>query len=249
MTAMGEPGGHAVLRPRRRGLAALAAVAVLTALGYVSVAALRPPAALPAGAPADRFSAARAAQHDRTIAARTHVVGSAANDRVREYLLATLRGLRLAPAVQDTVSIQSGKLSASAGGIGIAHVRNVVARLPGTAPTGRIFLVAHYDSVQLFLPALGLRLAAIGGAVAVLLGLAVLPVKAGGPWGFVFHAPPPAGVEVALTVRGTGPVKLGAMDASDGLAGVPGFRPRPPGVGILGSHTSEMLAVARSYTF
>jgi hypothetical protein len=148
MTFMREPAGRAVLRPRRRALAALAAVAVLTALGYASVASLGPPAARPATAAADRFSAARAVQHDRRIAARPHVAGSAANDGVRAYLLATLQGFGLTPLVQDTVSVQGGKLSANAGGIGIARVRNVVARLPGTAPTGRIFLVAHYDSVQ-----------------------------------------------------------------------------------------------------
>jgi hypothetical protein len=77
------------------------------------------------------------------------VAGSAANDAVREYLVAALRGSGLAPAVQETVSVQSGKLSADAGGIGVAHVRDVVVRLPGTAPSGRIFLVAHYDSVQI----------------------------------------------------------------------------------------------------
>jgi hypothetical protein len=64
----------------------------------------------------------------------------------------------------------------------------------------------------------------------------------------VFHAPPPEGVEVALTVTPkAGQVALRAMDASDGLDAVPGFRPRPPGVGIVGSHSSEMLAVARTY--
>jgi hypothetical protein len=74
--------------------------------------------------------------------------------------------------------------------------------------------------------------------------------RAGAGWGFgfTFHAPPPSGVEVVLTVRGTGPVKLRAMDASDGLASLPGFHPRPADVGILGSHTSEMVAVARTYT-
>jgi hypothetical protein len=72
-----------------------------------------------------------------------------------------------------------------------------------------------------------------------------------GPWpfGFVFHAPPAEGIEVQLAVRGPGPVTLRAMDASDGLADLPGFRPRPAGVGVVGSHTSEMVAVARSYTF
>jgi hypothetical protein len=74
---------------------------------------------------------------------------------------------------------------------------------------------------------------------------------AGGAWGFgfIFHAPPPSGVDVALTVRRTGPVKLRAMDGSDGLTALPGFEPRPAGVGIVGSHSSEMVAVAHTYTF
>lgn len=78
-----------------------------------------------------------------------------------------------------------------------------------------------------------------------------VPVEPGdGKWGFgvVFHAPPPEGVEVTLTLvpRG-GAVSVRAMDASDGLSGVPGFRERPAGVGVVGSHSSEMLAVARTY--
>ena len=71
-------------------------------------------------------------------------------------------------------------------------------------------------------------------------------------WGFgiVFHAPPPEGVEITLTVRPrAAKVALRAMDASDGLTALPGFRPRPAGVGVVGSHTSEMLAVARTYPF
>jgi hypothetical protein len=73
-----------------------------------------------------------------------------------------------------------------------------------------------------------------------------LPVHRPG-FGFAFHAPPADGVEVELTLRATGPVTFRAMDASDGLSALPGFRPRPSGVGIVGSHTSEMLAVAKSY--
>ena len=67
---------------------------------------------------------------------------------------------------------------------------------------------------------------------------------AGGRWGFgfLFHAPPADGVEVALTVRGTGPVKLRAMDGSDGLAALPGFQPRPANVGVARlSHLSELV--------
>jgi hypothetical protein len=75
-------------------------------------------------------------------------------------------------------------------------------------------------------------------------------VKSDGPWGFgfVFHAPPAGGVEITLTVKATGPVKFRAMDGSDGLTTLPGFHARPPDVGILGSHSSELLAVAKTYT-
>ena len=62
----------------------------------------------------------------------------------------------------------------------------------------------------------------------------------------VFHAPPAEGVEIDGLGPG-GPVTLRAMDASDGLAGLPGFQPRPAGVGVVGSHSSEMVAVARTY--
>ena len=39
------------------------------------------------------------------------------------------------------------------------------------------------------------------------------------------------------------------MDGSDGLADLPGFQPRPVGVGIEGSHDSELVLVARTSTF
>jgi hypothetical protein len=71
-------------------------------------------------------------------------------------------------------------------------------------------------------------------------------------FGMVFHAPPPEGIEVELVLRpgggGTGPVRVRVMDGSDGLAGLPGFRPRPAEVGVAGSHTSELVAVAQTYT-
>jgi hypothetical protein len=67
-------------------------------------------------------------------------------------------------------------------------------------------------------------------------------------FGMLFHAPPPEGVEVELVLRpANGPagrVSLRVMDGSDGLSGLPGYRPRPRDVGIAGSHTSELVAVA-----
>ena len=65
----------------------------------------------------------------------------------------------------------------------------------------------------------------------------------------VFHAPPPEGIDVTIELGTTGPVTLRVLDGSDGLEGLPGFTPRPAGVGIAGSHTSEMAVVAKAYTF
>ncbi|MDY7086491.1 MAG: M28 family peptidase, partial [Actinomycetota bacterium] len=134
--------------PAHRTLAALIAVVVLALAGVAGLEAIRPPSARPASAPAAEFSAGRAFEQVQAIARRPHPVGSPANDEVREHLLTTLRGLGLSPEVQDTVSIEGAGLSAGVGGAGLARVRNVVARIPGSGSTGRIFLVAHYDSAQ-----------------------------------------------------------------------------------------------------
>ncbi|GAB2611232.1 aminopeptidase [Paractinoplanes abujensis] len=138
----------AITDPARRGLAAAVAVVVLILAGVAGLETIRPPAARPASAPESEFSAGRAFQQVQAIARRPHPVGSPANDEVREHLLTTLRGLGLTPEVQDTVSIEGAGLSAGAGGAGLARVRNVIAQIPGTSSTGRVFLVAHYDSVQ-----------------------------------------------------------------------------------------------------
>ncbi|GIF72044.1 M28 family peptidase [Asanoa siamensis] len=143
------PADRALARPVRRALTALAAVAVLVAIGVVSLLDIRPPSPAPASAPADTFSAGRAAAHIDTVAARTHVTGSAANDTVRDYLVETLSGFGLRTTEQDATGGEAGDLSGSHGAAGVAHVRNVVAELPGTDPTGTVFLVAHYDSVQI----------------------------------------------------------------------------------------------------
>ncbi|MEU4782249.1 M28 family peptidase, partial [Micromonospora sp. NPDC023633] len=118
------------------------------AVGAGTLLDLRTPAPRPADAPPGEFSAARAYEHVEVVAARTHVAGSPANDQVRAHVEGVLRGLGLETEVQDTVAPEAGQLSGAAGGATLARVRNVVARLPGTAPTGKVFLVAHYDSVQ-----------------------------------------------------------------------------------------------------
>ena len=79
----------------------------------------------------------------REIAKAPRMLGSAENDRVRDYLVGRLRELGASPAVQTaTVArhTQSGPDT-------WAVVNNVVATIPGTSPTGSVLMVAHYDSV------------------------------------------------------------------------------------------------------
>ncbi|WP_199506392.1 M20/M25/M40 family metallo-hydrolase [Geodermatophilus sp. TF02-6] len=130
--------------PRGRRLAGLVVVALLLGLTGWSVAALGPPSPLPPDAPADRFSAARAFEHVQRVGARPHVAGSAADADVVTYLVDTLTGLGLDTRVQTAV----GARPSGPGAAEMATVRNVVAVLPGSDPAGRLFLVAHHDSVQ-----------------------------------------------------------------------------------------------------
>ncbi|SFP36969.1 Peptidase family M28 [Geodermatophilus dictyosporus] len=130
--------------PERGLLAPLLALALLAGLAAWSVLALQPPSPAPADAPAPSFSAARAFEHVERFAAETHVAGSDAHQRVVDGLVSVLTDLGLDTRVQNAV----GASASGPGAAEMARVRNVVAVLPGTEPTGRLFLVAHTDSVE-----------------------------------------------------------------------------------------------------
>ena len=104
---------------------------------------LRPPAPRPASDPPGDFSADRAlGRLGRLLGERggePHPVASAANRRLRERLLAELRGLGLEPEVQERFACGRYRLC--------APVANVVARVPGRRGGGVVLLAAHYDSV------------------------------------------------------------------------------------------------------
>jgi hypothetical protein len=112
------------------------ALALAVTIGLlIAWAAARPPVPRDGDAPATAFSAARAMADVRVIAREPHPVGSPANARVRDHLLARLTALGLAPAVQR------GERSG-------VRVENVIGVLPGSdrsAPA--LLLMAHYDSV------------------------------------------------------------------------------------------------------
>lgn len=100
-----------------------------------------PPAARGADAPAGELSGERSLAVLRTLIGdgSPHPVGSPANDQVRERILAELRRLGYSPEVQEGTWCSDRGLC--------SRLRNVVARLDGTAPGKAVLLMAHYDSV------------------------------------------------------------------------------------------------------
>lgn len=129
---------------RGRVITGLLMLVALAVLGVLSVLAVTPSPPRPADASADVFSADRAFTHVQRIGVREHPAGSPAAGEVREYIVDTLERLGLDPQVREGI----GGTSELGGQYGMAQTRNVVARIPGTAPTGNLILMAHYDSVQ-----------------------------------------------------------------------------------------------------
>lgn len=103
---------------------------------------MKAPDALPATSPQNDFSAERALVHVRAIAREPHPIGSNANAAAREYLVAQLSALGMNPQVVAATGI-SNRFGALIAG----NTHDIIARLPGTANSGAIMLMAHYDSV------------------------------------------------------------------------------------------------------
>ncbi|GII98655.1 Zn-dependent M28 family amino/carboxypeptidase [Sediminihabitans luteus] len=63
-----------------------------------------------------------------------------------------------------------------------------------------------------------------------------------------YYAPDADGVQVVLETAAGGPLDLQLFDGGEGLEDLPGFVARPDDVGVMGSHTSELVLVRRSVT-
>lgn len=126
----------------RNGVLALLVLAVVGAVGALAVLAFRPPAPR-ADAPAAEFAAGRAEAHLAAVAQRPHPIGTEDNARVRAYIADTARSYGARVTVEtDQVVVQRRAVSR------VATVHNVLARFPGTDPSGRtVLLMAHHDSV------------------------------------------------------------------------------------------------------
>lgn len=128
---------HPPNRPRAGALLALLLIALLTA---AAVIAHRPPPT-PDPAATDGFDTSRALTHLEQIAQEPSPIGSAANERNRDYLVQELQALGLDTEVHSAIGARAfGDQVVS----GLAD--NVVATLSGTDPTGQLVLAAHYDS-------------------------------------------------------------------------------------------------------
>jgi hypothetical protein len=113
-------------------------LALPVAIGLLGFCMAQPPRPLPATAPATEFSAERALEHSRRIAVEPHPAGSAAQERVRDYLVGALKGMGWEVQVQEATIAEDHSAST---------VQNVLARLPGQVHTRGFALVSHYDSV------------------------------------------------------------------------------------------------------
>ncbi len=142
-------GGGGVGREGERGTAgragSVAAAVVLAASCLLVNRCHQPPTALGVDAPPEFFSAGRAYERlERLLGDETpHPLGTAANDAVRERLIAELEDLGLQPAVNERWVPQVGRRMSS-----LFLTRNVVAELPSSRPDlPAIVLACHYDSV------------------------------------------------------------------------------------------------------
>ncbi|MBS0322073.1 MAG: M28 family peptidase [Proteobacteria bacterium] len=118
---------------------------ILAAALGLGAAATRLPPPKRATAPAHEFAAGRALADIRTLARDWHPIGSPANTRVRDALLARLEAMQLAPEVH--VGVGTAWKPSLPQRVAMGTVHNIIALLRGRdrkAPA--VLLMAHYDS-------------------------------------------------------------------------------------------------------
>lgn len=113
---------------------------IVLALVVVGVSPTRPTAPQDRDTDATRFAAGRAMDHVRDIAQVPHPMGSREIARVRRYLTDELERLGLEVDAQTTTAPDYF------GGGEPIDVVNVIGWIPGTAHTGAVVFVAHYDT-------------------------------------------------------------------------------------------------------
>lgn len=108
---------------------------------WLSFYQFRTPKVLPANADPTQFSAMRAMDYLKEIADAPHPLGSKEHERVKDYIFSTLSDFGLSPEIQS----EEGVFKAW-GGDYKGKIENIVAKIPGTDPSGAIMISTHYDS-------------------------------------------------------------------------------------------------------
>lgn len=126
----------------KASLTGWASFALLILLAALSIHQQKAPAAVAADAPPAEFSSARAMKHLAVIAEKPHAIGSPEHEAVRDYIVGELSAMGLAPQIQEATSVNARWGAPYRAGT----VRNVVARLSGTANSRAVMLASHYDS-------------------------------------------------------------------------------------------------------
>ena len=129
---------------RREWLGGSIVLALLMA-GFALKGALISPPQPPARVAAGTFDTQRAVARLHRILGdqRPHSVDTAADDAVRDQLIAELRAIGLRPEVheaEDCSGFPATKI------VSCSHVRNVVATIAGRGPGKHLLINAHYDS-------------------------------------------------------------------------------------------------------
>lgn len=131
------------LQSNRRNIVLISVVTwiYLVLLLILALWMMRPPRPLAVAAPAQDFSAERAAGHVRVVARVAHPIGSVANMEVERYLVAQLLSLGLEAKTFVAIGATTDNGHVFAG-----ETHDIVGRLRGIAPSRALMLVAHYDS-------------------------------------------------------------------------------------------------------
>lgn len=121
-------------------------LALIVAVWVATLPMTSTPGAVPANAPATAFSAERAMAHLGAVAAEPHPMASPEHAAVVTYIVDQLAALGVETEIQETLAARPD-YEGGQGFVSVAHVQNIIARIPGARSTGAVLLASHFDSM------------------------------------------------------------------------------------------------------
>jgi hypothetical protein len=124
----------------KEGLMGLLVVVFIILWSILALRLSSPPEVVPASS-TNEFSAERAVEYLKIIAAEPHSSGTPAHAKVRDYILEFSKQQGLETELQELTGLQVRGTFARAG-----RAQNILARLKGTSSGKTILVMSHYDS-------------------------------------------------------------------------------------------------------